>query len=659
MARIHQLDEHLSNMIAAGEVVERPSGIVKELVENSIDAKAKHIEIQILQGGIDCITIIDDGCGMDAQDATLAFERHATSKIQAVDDLWKISTMGFRGEALPSIASVSQVTLRTNDGIDSSEVIIYYGMLKSARPCGTPKGTMLEVRNLFQKTPARFKHLKSPQYEFSLISDVVQKFAISHPNIGFELSHDGRSVFKTKGNGNLREVLMQIYGRDGAKTAIELHGQDLDYTIRGYALQPQFQRATKYYVLLYINGRMIRNYHLQKAVMDAYAPYMPKDRYPIAVINMEMDAQLVDVNVHPSKWEIRLSKEKQLEKLLYQTIKAALMQDMEVPNIQARKENKKEKIEIQELQFTYPRDQEVKKLHTEVNDSFVHYNGKPKQTITEESKVQVDKVEPQEAPVEAEKQESVDKKQELSESQSSDTQAPIKDQVIEEVSTTKQAETLFKDIVPIQEVVMKAEQEPASESINPSLPQLHVIGQFHNSYILAEGEKGLYIIDQHAAQERYHYEMIQKQILSGVKDTQPLLIPITVETTISAVSRIDDLNALLEQVGIHFEVFGNTTLLCRELPIWLKDTKEEAFLQDMIDLWQKDDEISLDKLRKHTIATMACHSSIRFHRSLTMEEMKQVILDLGKCEQPFHCPHGRPTLICYEDKDLIHDFERG
>ncbi len=659
MARIHQLDEHLSNMIAAGEVVERPSGIVKELVENSIDAKAKHIEIQILQGGIDCITIIDDGCGMDAQDATLAFERHATSKIQAVDDLWKISTMGFRGEALPSIASVSQVTLRTNDGIDSSEVIIHYGTLKSARPCGTPKGTMLEVRNLFQKTPARFKHLKSPQYEFSLISDVVQKFAISHPNIGFELSHDGRSVFKTKGNGNLREVLMQIYGRDGAKTAIELHGQDLDYTIRGYALQPQFQRATKYYVLLYINGRMIRNYHLQKAVMDAYAPYMPKDRYPIAVINMEMDAQLVDVNVHPSKWEIRLSKEKQLEKLLYQTIKAALMQDMEVPNIQARKENKKEKIEIQELQFTYPRDQEVKKLHTEVNDSFVHYDGKPKQTITEESRVQVDKVEPQEAPVEAEKQESVDKKQELSESKSSDTQAPIKDQVIEEVSTTKQAETLFKDIAPIQEVVMKAEQEPASESINPSLPQLHVIGQFHNSYILAEGEKGLYIIDQHAAQERYHYEMIQKQILSGVKDTQPLLIPITVETTISAVSRIDDLNALLEQVGIHFEVFGNTTLLCRELPIWLKDTKEEAFLQDMIDLWQKDDEISLDKLRKHTIATMACHSSIRFHRSLTMEEMKQVILDLGKCEQPFHCPHGRPTLICYEDKDLIHDFERG
>ena len=659
MARIHQLDEHLSNMIAAGEVVERPSGIVKELVENSIDAKAKHIEIQILQGGIDCITIIDDGCGMDAQDATLAFERHATSKIQAVDDLWKISTMGFRGEALPSIASVSQVTLRTNDGIDSSEVIIHYGTLKSARPCGTPKGTMLEVRNLFQKTPARFKHLKSPQYEFSLISDVVQKFAISHPNIGFELSHDGRSVFKTKGNGNLREVLMQIYGRDGAKTAIELHGQDLDYTIRGYALQPQFQRATKYYVLLYINGRMIRNYHLQKAVMDAYAPYMPKDRYPIAVINMEMDAQLVDVNVHPSKWEIRLSKEKQLEKLLYQTIKAALMQDMEVPNIQARKENKKEKIEIQELQFTYPRDQEVKKLHTEVNDSFVHYNGKPKQTITEESRVQVDKVEPQEAPVEAEKQESVDKKQELSESQSSDTQAPIKDQVIEEVSTTKQAETLFKDIAPIQEVVMKAEQEPASESVNPSLPQLHVIGQFHNSYILAEGEKGLYIIDQHAAQERYHYEMIQKQILSGVKDTQPLLIPITVETTMSAVSRIDDLNALLEQVGIHFEVFGNTTLLCRELPIWLKDTKEEAFLQDMIDLWQKDDEISLDKLRKHTIATMACHSSIRFHRSLTMEEMKQVILDLGKCEQPFHCPHGRPTLICYEDKDLIHDFERG
>ena len=271
MGKINRLDEHLANMIAAGEVVERPSGIVKELVENSIDAKSKKIEIQVSQGGIQSITIIDDGEGMDPQDACVAFERHATSKLKEVDDLWKIMTMGFRGEALPSIAAVSQVLLRTNNGTDATEVNISYGKMNHVKPCATPKGTVLEIKNLFLKTPARFKHLKSAQYEFSLIQDVVQKFALAYPEISFKLSHDGRMVFQTRGSGQLLEVLMQIYGRELAKTAIEIKNQDNDYQISGYVMQPQHHRATKYYTLLYINKRMIRNYHLQKAVFDAYA----------------------------------------------------------------------------------------------------------------------------------------------------------------------------------------------------------------------------------------------------------------------------------------------------------------------------------------------------------------------------------------------------
>lgn len=678
MGRIHQLDEHLSNMIAAGEVVERPSGIVKELVENCIDAHASHVEIQITQGGIESITIIDDGDGMDAQDATLAFERHATSKIKEVDDLWNINTMGFRGEALPSIASVSHVLMRTNNGVDSTEVEISYGTLVHAIPAGTPKGTMLEIRNLFQKTPARFKHLKSPQYEFSLISDVVQKFAISHPEIGFELTHDGRSIFKTRGNGNLREVLMQIYGRESAKSAIELHGEDQDYQIKGFALQPQFQRATKYYILLYINGRMIRNYHLQKAILDAYSPYMPKDRYPIAVIDMIMDAQLVDVNVHPSKWEIRLSKEKQLEKLLYETIRTALLEQMEVPGVRAPKEKGKEKIEVQELQFTYDRDDSVKQLHDEVNNSFKEPDKQPAldmkelQVIVEERKQQLKHEEVQIPTQEYTKEiisETLEAEKEHHVVNSMEAVTPKEnliqvdeiqdDHGVYVVSESKEeaplpSQTLYKDMVSSQPLEYKKE-----EPKNPSLPQLRVIGQFHRSYIIAEGEKGLYIIDQHAAQERYHYEMIREQILSGQKDTQPLLLPITIESSIAAVSQIDTINALMEQIGIHLEVFGNTTFVCRELPVWMKDTEEEAFLRDMIDFWQRDSQISLDQLRKHAIATMACHSSIRFHRTLNMDEMKQVIEDLGKCEQPFHCPHGRPTLICLDEKNLIHDFERG
>lgn len=674
MGKINRLDEHLSNMIAAGEVVERPMGIVKELVENCIDAHAKNVEIQILQGGIDTITIIDDGDGMDAQDATLAFERHATSKLKEVNDLWNIHTMGFRGEALPSIASVSHVLLRTNNGIDSTEVEINYGKLMSAKPCGTPQGTMMEIKNLFQKTPARFKHLKSPQYEFSLISDVVQKFALSHPEIGFNLSHDGRTIFKTRGNGSLLEVLMQIYGRDTAKTAIQLDGSDNDYKISGYAMQPQFNRATKYYMLMYINGRMIRNYHLQKAIMDAYSHYLPKERYPIVVMNMEMDAQLVDVNVHPSKWEIRLSKEKQLEKLVYETISEALKNQLQVPEVK-KSELKKEKVEIQEFDFTYEREEPVKKLHDDINDSFVHPQNNPEPVI-EDIPLPAPKETKKEKPVITYPQKSYPSgvretfvKEKDIQYQTSKKEEPVKEEKktepIQKETMTPKPEKQIEEIKQPEVIVEPPKQEeikPAPEPVlakNPSLPQLQVIGQFHNCYIIAQGEKGLYIIDQHAAQERYHYEIIRKQILEGVKDTQPLLLPITIESSISAVSQVDTINEKMEQLGIHLDVFGNNTFIVRELPVWMKDTEEEAFIRDMIDYFEQDNETGIDKLRKHAIATMACHSSIRFHRTLTMEEMKQVIADLGKCEQPFHCPHGRPTLICLSDNDLIKEFERG
>ena len=546
---------------------------------------------------------------------------------------------------------------------------------------------MIEIQNLFQKTPARFKHLKSPQYEFSLISDVVQKFALSHPEIGFCLSHDGRTVFKTKGSGNLLEVLMQIYGRDSAKSAISLDGSDQDYKIKGYIMQPQFNRATKYYMLLYINGRMIRNYHLQKAILDAYSPYMPKDRYPIVVIDLQMDAQLVDVNVHPSKWEIRLSKEKQLEKLL--------QEQLEVPSVHVKKETVKEKVEEQELQFTYEREDTIKKLHEEVNNSFTHPEKIEKPSLDMEElrrKIEADKNQRKETavPIQPLTKEIIPEACEEAAPYKPEDTKPVElvteeaaaevqqeDTATAEVLSAADTEAIphteamhadspldaavaFKEINQTEELVYEKKAEVEQPlPLNPSLPQLRVIGQFHNCYILAEGEKGLYIIDQHAAQERYHYEIIRKQILAGNNDTQPLLLPITIESTISAVSQAEDLNAVLEQLGIHLEVFGDHTFVCRQLPLWMKDVEEEAFLCDMIDLWEKDKEISLDKLRKHAIATMACHSSIRFNRSLTLDEMKRVIADLAHCEQPFHCPHGRPTMICMEDKALFHEFERG
>ncbi len=670
MGRIHQLDEHLRNMIAAGEVVERPAGVVKELVENAVDAKATRIEVQITQGGIDSIVIIDDGIGMDVEDAKLAFERHATSKLKEETDLWNIHTMGFRGEALPSIAAVSQVTLKTNNGTEATEVMINFGEKQAARATAAPQGTMIEVRNLFQKTPARFKHLKSPQYEFSLILDMIQKFALAHPEIAFYLSHDGKTAFQSKGNDRLQEVMMQIYGRDVAKGAIAIDASDYDYHISGFAAQPQHHRATKYYMTLFVNQRMIRSYHLQKAIIDAFHAYMPKDRYPIAVLNIEMDTQLVDVNVHPSKWEIRLSKEKQLEKLLYQAIDAALKSKLQIVQADLPKPKEK-KPEITELEFTYARDPQLTKLHQEVNEGFTNPKELPPLDFAEISakmKEPITQKMPKAPVVEMKKQ----------------TEAEVEDQPITypqysrsnmkkvEYSEKKEAISLGENVisqseskVSDQETEVKTAQAPketmkqeGAKPQNECLPSMQVIGQFHQSYILAQGEAGLYIIDQHAAQERYHFEVIKQQILSGNNDTQPMLIPISLEVDSRVKVRLNELNEAMSVLGIQLEEFGNNALILRDLPTWMQQLNEEAFLQDLIDQWLKNEDIDESKLRHLAIATMACHSSIRFHRSLTHAEMQQVIDDLGKCEQPFHCPHGRPTFICITDEQLTKQFLR-
>lgn len=614
MAKIQRLDPHLTNMIAAGEVVERPSGVIKELVENAIDANSTTIEIHAKQGGIEQMMVIDDGDGMSAADATLAFERHATSKIKDVQDLWRIGTMGFRGEALPSIASVSNVELKTNDGNESTVVEIAYGKTVKAGPVGAPKGTQIIVRNLFQKTPARFKHLKSAQYEFSLVSDVIQKFALAYPNIAFLLMNDEKISFSSSGNGNQQEVIMNIYGRDIAKSAIAIEGNDSDYHIEGYAVQPSHTRATKYYMLLFVNNRMIRSFRLQKAILDAYAPYTPSDRYPIVVLNIQMDPQLVDVNVHPSKWEVRLSKEKQLEFLIKETIGDALRKKLEVNKVV--RQERFERVETPSFSFTYDQPTteslQPQKLHQEINESFSNY-----QTETQTSETVVE----------------------------------------EEITTVEQSPV--QPIATADEIEVKPVVEvEAPTALNPSFPNMIVLAQMHKCYILAQGDNGLYIIDQHAAQERYHYEEIKKALLHGVKDKQDLLVPIMIESTNHAVQQAEAINALLEELGIHLEVFGENSFVVRSLPMWVMDVEEEKFLQDMIDIYLKNEEVNIEQLRRLALASMACHSSIRFNRTLTMQEMKQVVEDLRKCEQPFHCPHGRPTLIELTLKELEKDFLR-
>lgn len=621
MARIHRMDEHLTNMIAAGEVVERPMGIVKECVENAIDAQATRIEVWITQGGIEEIEIIDNGIGMDAQDAVMAFERHATSKIKSVQDLWSISTLGFRGEALPSIASVSQVELRTCNGEEATRVVINYGEITKTEPFGCNPGTVLMIRGLFQKTPARLKHLKSAQYETALISDVMQKFALSHPEIAFRLVAEGRETFKTTGSGQLQEVLYAIYGKEAAKNSFEITGEDYDARIHGLGVLPNINRANRNYITLFINQRMIRSFKLQKAIVDAYHRYMPQERFPIVVMHIELDEQLVDVNVHPSKWEIRLSKEQQLTLLVQETMQRSLEKHMAAPKV--------EKIAAQPIYVEQPQLFDKPMLQVQENKAEYSRNQAVEASIIQAKKIQ--------------------------------EEASVHGPSWNEKPQHKLSEEEIKQLYPvdkIEEPILEKEPQKEITKLTNSLPKMEALAQLHGRYILASSDEGLVIIDQHAAQERANYERFLKIFEEKQAAMVDLLVPLCIETTASIIAQIDECNRLFSDLGIEFEVFSDNSLLVRSIPLWMQQLDETAFLQDCLDSFAQENSLAKRELNKDRIATQACHHSIRFNRTLTKEEMNQVILDLEACEQPFHCPHGRPTMITITEAQLIKEFKR-
>lgn len=618
MSKIHVLSEHLTNMIAAGEVVERPAGIVKECVENSIDAQAKTIEIEAFQGGIERLIITDDGIGMDKEDAHLAFMRHATSKMHSEEDLFNIHTMGFRGEALPSIASVAIVELNTNDSNESTLIRYSYGELICEESSSCPRGTKIDISGLFVKTPARFKHLKSPSYEFSVIADIVNKMALSHPEIRFKLSHDGRVVFQTSGNGKIQEILYQMYGREVAENAVYFEGKNDDFKIHGYAIQPKINRATKYFMYITLNTRLIRSVPIQKAILDAYSHFLPPNRFPIVVLQIESDAQLVDVNVHPNKWEVRLSKQNDLLELVKNTIRDSLSKSLQT--VQIKPKVKTPVFEQETLNFPYPVKNERK------TESIIEREFKKKEEYEKsyDYPIKIDPI--------------------------------IKEEKIE--YPVEEPKVSTKPELQKEESIVEVENEEKAVGYE-FFYHLKVIGQLKDSYILCENEEGLVIIDQHAAQERYHYEMLQEALQKPCTNLQPLMLPIQLDVSSNIMSQVNTINEKTSFFGLEFEPFGNDQLIVREIPLWFQDVHEEAFLYDLLDFFEKDNEIDMSKLRKHVLATMSCHSSIRFNRSLTMDEMKQVIEDLKKCKQPYHCPHGRPTVITMSDHDLRKEFERG
>lgn len=631
MSKIHILDEHLSNMIAAGEVVERPANIVKECVENSIDAKATSISIEAWEGGIDKLIIIDDGYGMSKEDASLSFIRHATSKIKDEDDLFNIQTMGFRGEALPSIASVSHVEMQTNNGKESTKIVYDYGKKVIEEKTNCPAGTKIEVTGLFYKTPARFKYLRKPNYEFSVIAEWINKLALSYPKIRFSLSHNGRLIFQTSGKGNILEIIYQMYGKDVAASAEPFDEQTLDFRIHGYGIQPKINRSSKYFIFISVNHRLVRSIPIQNAIIETYHEFMPPNRYPIFLIDIEVDPQLVDVNVHPNKLEIRMTKQNELIDLIKETIKKLFQEKLRTVEIDLKRiQNPQESVFLQEPPASIKQDRliaddPIERLKEEVKEQKNDVENAYEQEWTQ-------------SPIsyESHKQQFMEMIQEEPE-----PFEPKAEKVIEQIEEKKEIE--------------QKRHERGQEFFN----HLRIIGQLRFSYILCENENGLVIIDQHAAQERYNYERLMNEFKKPHTVMQPLMVPVQIHVSHAIMAHIDSINERVQLFGIHFEAFGNDHMIVREIPTWLNLCNEQEFLEDLISLFMQDLHVDIAKIQKHMIATIACHSSIRFNKELSKEEMEQVIKDLQKCEQPYHCPHGRPTVITLSDSDLRKEFERG
>ncbi len=673
MGIIQILDPHLTNMIAAGEVVDRPANIVKECVENSLDAGATTISIEAFEGGIDGIIITDDGCGMGYEDTRLAFKRHATSKIHSEEELFAISTMGFRGEALPSIASVAKVQVKTSTGRDGGRVVYEYGELKAYEKFSGPRGCRIEVRGLFQRTPARFKYLRKPAYEFSIIADTVNKIALAHPEVRFSLKHNGRLTFQTSGKNDRREILYQMFGTKPALEALEFFNQTSDFTISGYAMQPNITRASKSYIYISLNGRIIRSHPILKAICEGYREFMPRDRYPICYLNIEADYQLIDVNVHPNKYEVRISKEAALSQLIIDTFHQLFVSEMEIPEIKS-----KEKTALPTQGKA-----DLPSFLEESASDFLKFQTSLQRASEKSSKVlSLEKETPLLSETQlTQSQESLsclDREASLKESPSAFHSNSLSNGLKEEMEFSAQEtnssyeakdqrmqrksdfikDSFQKVSSPSYPTGQTPKQKAAPQKIHQFFLNLRLIGQLKDSYILCESDEGLVIVDQHAAAERANFEKIQREFEKPVQILQPLMIPLRISLSAKLLASLDHINEQTKTYGLTFQPSEDGGALLYEIPAWMSLVERDGFLNDLFAWYESHEEVNMKELRRHLIATCACHNSVRFHHSLCLEEMQQILKDLAYCDQPYHCPHGRPTLISMSTKALEREFER-
>lgn len=632
MGKIIQLDEWLSNKIAAGEVVERPASVVKELVENAIDAKSTVIEIDVEEAGLGKIRIIDNGVGIDEEDVLLAFQRHATSKIKNENDLFRIRSLGFRGEALPSIAAVAKIDMATATGEGAgTRVVIEGGKLLKHEKTSSRKGTDITVTNLFFNTPARLKYMKTLHTELGNITDVVNRLALAHPEVAIRLRHQDRMLLQTNGNGDIRQVLAAIYGVNIAKKMIPLNISSLDFEVNGYIALPEITRASRNYISTMINGRFIKNYPLVKAIQEGYHTLLPIGRYPIVMLSVKMDPILVDVNVHPAKLEVRLSKEKELCLLIADAIKSAFKKQELIPSGVEAVKKEKRKIEQVELPLDHvPEKTPIMKPAQKEAPIFQQSSGHDNYSA-----------------IQTQQHDEMDKGH----------VEPIAKEYIEEdpifPGVVYEEQDEFEEPMSTQ-VEAQKETEPQVSRVPPMYP----IGQMHGTYIFAQNEKGLYIIDQHAAQERVKYEFFREKVGEVKKELQDMLVPLTLEYSTDEAIKIQENLDALKEVGVFLETFGHNSFIIRSHPTWFPKGEEKEVIEEMIEQLLSMKKVDIKKLREDAAIMMSCKGSIKANRHLRNDEIQALLDALRMSSDPFTCPHGRPIIIHYSVYEMEKMFKR-
>ena len=607
MAIIKVMDSHLANMIAAGEVIERPSSVIKELVENALDAHAKHIEVKVYDAGRTKIVVKDDGDGMDKEDAVLAFKRHASSKLTSEHQLFKIKTMGFRGEALPSIASVSKVTMTTSTGIGAGTKVLIENENMKVEDFSSRKGTTFTIEELFYNTPVRLKFLKTDVTENANSLEVMQRLALSRPDVAIDFYIDERHVFSTTGRNDLLEVIARIYNNETAKKMMKVEVGDYEFQIEGYIGKPELAKSTRYYMITLLNDRNVYVPKIQKAIIDAYSDFIFNSKYPFVILKIHVEYSLVDVNVHPSKREVRLSNEDKICDAINHMIKDKLLDKL--PLTEAPSFQKEERV--------IPEEKIVNSLNDSTKESIsLLLDDEDTSSLKEVNVIR-----------------------------------PAKERI--EVTTPNIDLNSFDE-----EVVKKEEKQVEEETPSFKKPRIEPLCQIHDTYIVCQALDGMYLIDQHAANERINYEKFNKALNAHINIIEPL-VPYMINLSPSDILKLnDDKINILKEIGLEVEHFGSNTLKVSKLPSFIKEYDEGSYIEELIEQVISKDKIDLDALRKHVIATMACKASIKANDKLSLREMNDLIDELFKCTNPTCCPHGRPTIIHFSKYDIEKMFKR-